>query len=118
MPREWKLTARREDTQPIVRLGRTGRHQERRLRQVGPSGNGLHGVAVQAVGIEDLGDWIAQQWLIHEHVDYLAGLHRHSPSIPFSRFPGSCKPPKPNQWRSRCDEDPEFRHDGRLEFAP
>jgi len=60
MPGEGQLPAGSEDPQAVVGLGVGRRQYERRLRQVRPSGDALHRLAVQPVAVEDDGDGVAQ----------------------------------------------------------
>jgi hypothetical protein len=69
MPGEGKLPGEGEDPDPIVGLLGRGRKQEGGLREVDPSGELLHLIGGQILGVHDHGERVPGQWSFAEDVD-------------------------------------------------
>ena len=85
---ERKLTARREDPDPVVGAGGFRRDDERGLGQVRPARELLHLLGGQALAVEDDSDGIPEVPLFGEHIN-LAELALHGIKSGMRRSLGS-----------------------------
>jgi hypothetical protein len=69
VPGERQFTSRGEDPQPVVRLKRGGRQDERGLGQIRPARQALHLLVGHVRAIEDDGNRVAETGRRREHVD-------------------------------------------------
>ena len=86
MSGERELAERRPDPDAVVGgVGRRRQH-ERRLRQVRPAGDRRHHVVIDALGVENHREWIAEKRRLAEHIDLEEASHHHP--IVTARAPG------------------------------
>ena len=74
-----QLPVQGEDANAIIGLGSCRGQQEGRLREVQPTGDPLHGLGVQPLGLGDDGQRIAGEILAAEDVHELEGSGHHIP---------------------------------------